>query len=459
MRRILTLLILLVTASVVLAQSPQPGADGIGDPFYPQLGNGGYDVQHYTISLSVDMEKRTIAGFTIIEAQATQDLSRFNLDFHGLEISELLINDNNVAFKRSDGELIITPSEPLLDEADFTVTVVYSGEPVLLGEVFSGSEGWLWYDDYGVYVFGEPYGASTWYPVNDHPLDKATYTFAITVPKPYSVAANGLLQQIIEHDDGSATHIWEASDPMASYLTTVNIAEFIRVTEEGPNGLLIRNYFPTDADESVMEPYERTAEMIALFNEVFGPYPFEAYGVMVMGVNFWAALETQTMSFFGRHTSEWVVAHELAHQWFGDSVSIAEWEDIWLNEGFASYAELLWIEHTEGTISMMNEAQNVYEYAQRTQMTAPASPSPDNLFSRMVYDRGALVLHALRMEVGDMVFFEILQTYFARFKNSNATTEDFIALAEEISQRDLTTLFAGWLYSDEMPEFPAFRRT
>jgi aminopeptidase N len=238
MRRILSILLLLTVSSGVFAQTPQPGADGIGDSFFPQLGNGGYDVQHYTISLAVDMENQTIAGSTIIEAEATQDLSSFNLDFHGLDISNLSVDGDSAEFKRAEGELTVTPTEPLLNETAFTVTVAYTGKPTILSEVFAGSEGLLWVEDYGVYAFGEPYGASTWYPVNDHPLDKATYTFNITVAQPYSVAANGVLEEIVDHGDGTATHVWEARDPMASYLAMINIAEFIRVTEEGPNGLL-----------------------------------------------------------------------------------------------------------------------------------------------------------------------------------------------------------------------------
>lgn len=443
-RRLILLLVVFVTIPV-LAQEGDPG---LGDPFYPGLGNGGYDVQHYTIDLDVDMDENIIDGFTTIEAIATQDLTAFNLDFRGLTIETITVDEVEADFSRDGSELTITPAERLQRDDSFTVTVIYSGIPNEgRGNIL---DGWVRYET-AVYTLSEPAGSSSWYPVNNHPLDKATYSFIITVDRPYMVAANGLLVDTLTEGD-QRTYIWEASDLMASYLVTVNIGRF---QPEFINASVpIRNFYPLDATDTVRAPHLRTDEMIAFFSEVFGPYPFEVYGAMVMDMDFPVALETQTLSIFGRHTRETVVAHELAHQWFGNSVTLASWDDIWLNEGFATYSELLWVEHRLGTDEMMEAADNFYNFAVQRQMHAPGNPSPNDLFNRSVYVRGALVLHALRLRVGDDTFFDILRTYANRFAYGNASTADFIAVAEAVSGEPLAEFLEEWIYSETLPQLP-----
>jgi aminopeptidase N len=428
------------------------GADGAGDPYYPHMGNGGYDVLHYTIDLSVGMSGNTIAGTTIIRAQATQDLGAFNLDFHGLEIGDVMVGGAPAHFSREGNELTITLPDDLPDGDIFTVTVTYGGVPDPIDDpgVPFARLGWVVYEP-GVFVLSEPSGAMSWFPVNNHPTDKATYTFRITVAKPFVVAANGLLKEEVDHGD-STTYVWEAKDPMASHLATVAIAELAAMTEKGPNGLPIRNYFPPDADERVTAVFERTADMIRFYSDVFGAYPFEAYGVVVMNTDFPAALETQTLSTFGLAAlDESVVAHELIHQWFGNSVSLSTWQDIWLSEGFAIYFEGLWREHTDGTFSLNDRMNRLYDSIVARRLPAPADPSVEGLFSATVYDRGAWTLHALRLQVGDEVFFDIVRAYYERFRGGNASTSDFIAVAEEVSNQDLAGLFEGWLFAHEVP--------
>jgi len=445
------------TPTQELMQVGQPGSDGLGDPYYPQLGNGGYDALHYTIDLVVDVESNTITGTATISIQAVQNLSTFNLDFSGFEISQVLIDDVAANYKRQGDELTIIPPESLWNGETFTATIAYSGEPEpIRSKALPIRMGWTHFDA-GIYVASEPDGAASWYPVNDHPLDKATYTLRVTVPEPYVVAANGLLEDKIKNEDNT-TYVWESINPMASYLVTVDIAEFIIQTEEGPNGLPIRNFFPPELADDAAFDFGRTPEMIDFFSEVFGPYPFEAYGAVI--ADFPAALETQTLSLFGyQHVSgtresENVVAHELAHQWFGDSVSLAKWRDIWLNEGFATYAEWLWLEHIEGADALANNVDRIYGFVSERGMRPPGTPPASNLFNGSVYIRGALTLHALRLTVGDEAFFEILRTYPQRYHYGNATTADFIAVAEEVSGQDLDELFQSWLYEEAVPELP-----
>ncbi|HEX9923808.1 MAG TPA: M1 family aminopeptidase [Anaerolineae bacterium] len=439
------------------AEQARPGAPGLGDPYYAELGNGGYDALHYTLDLSVDVAANVISGTAMIEAQATQTLSAFNLDFADLAISRVLINDEPAAYSRQVRELTLVPVEPLPEGETFTVTVAYSGtpEPVRSAAVFL-QLGWN-HTEEGIYVASEPDGAASWYPVNDHPLDKATYTFRVTVPEPYVVAANGLLQETIDNGE-TTTYLWAASDPTASYLVTVNIAEYVIQTETGPNGLPIRNFFPPDLAAKAAIDFGPTSDMITFYSERFGPYPFEAYGVAI--VDFPAALETQTLSIFGSHhvsgagRSEAVVAHELAHQWFGDSVSPATWQDIWLNEGFATYAEWLWLEHTHGSEVFANTIRRQYASFRQGEAPPPGLPPADDLFNGSVYFRGGLTLHALRLRAGDEAFFDIMRTYHGRYRHSNASTADFVAVAEEISDQDLAEFFDGWLYQPDIPDLP-----
>ena len=451
--------------SPTLGMKAESGAPGVGDSLYPHLGNGGYDVQHYTLDLTVnDVATGDLDGKTVIEAQATQNLSSLNLDFIGFEITTVIVNGQPAEFERSRQELTITPSTPLTQSESFTVEVQYQGSPgEMESEAISIQTGWITFDG-GSFVLSEPDGAASYYPVNDHPLDKATYTFRVTVPEPFEAAANGVLTETIENG-GTTTFLFEARDPMASYLATVNIDEFDLETSHSESGIPIRNYYPTGLPEEMRKPFERQGEMIDYFSDLFGDYPFEVYGALVIDMEFGAALETQTLSIFSKamidanqpEGSEQVVAHELAHQWFGDSVSLADWRDIWLNESFATYAQGLWMEHTRGRAALDQWVRGTYAFVlkERESMSPPGEPSADRLFNAGVYYWGALALHALRLEVGDETFFEILKTYHERFAGGNARTADFIAVAEEVSGKELSAFFDSWLYSEALAPIPA----
>ena len=456
-------LLLILSALIAIAgyfnaqtETATAGASGVGDPYFPELGNGGYDAQHYTIDLDVDLDATTIDGSVTMTAHATQALSSFNLDFVGFTIDSIVVNGRSATFTRQNRELIITPVSAINNGASFDVTVVYSGVPrrnVDLPQL-PFSRGWTFYSA-GVYVASEPDGASLWYPVNDHPSDKATYTTIITVDDPYIVAANGTLTDTTT-DNAQTTYTWENSDPTASYLVTVNIAEFARSDDTIVNDVPIRNYFPDYHQSMGDEVFSNTGDMMHLFNGHFTAYPFETYGAVVADTTLPFALETQTLSLFGSNIltrnagAQVTIAHELAHSWFGNHVSPATWRDIWLNEGFATYASVLWVETHHGrdvAESLMEDWYNVV----RNNPVIIGDPGVQNLFSINVYFRGAWTLHALREDVGDEVFFEIIQTYQTRYAYQNAEIADFIAVAEDISGQDLTNFFEQWLYQAEMP--------
>lgn len=359
------------------------GSSGIGDPYYPLLGNSGYDVQHYTLDLDLDVAAGAInAGRATIDAVALLDLCAFNLDFLGLEIDRATVDGEPALFSRHGGELTIEPAASLEGGRPFTVDIAYHGQPLgnepptdaggLLLEILRGivgvgaapvrgegeqyGSGW-WSGGEEIFIAGEPAGAESWFPVNGHPADKATYTMRLTVPEPYSVVSNGTLTETIATEAGTTT-VWESRDPMASYVVTFHAGRLDSDVREGPDGLPIRIAFAESVPLGQRVMFDRLPEMIEYFASVFGPYPFASAGGTVVASLIPFALETQTLMIFGAlplagnqalsadelGDLEALVAHELAHHWFGDAVSVLRWQDSWLNEGFATYANVLWIE-------------------------------------------------------------------------------------------------------------------
>jgi aminopeptidase N len=438
------------TTTTTAAPAGRAGAGGVGDPYFPDAGNGGYDVDHYVLELRWDPTRRHLEGTTTIRAVATEALASFSLDLTGLDVTAVDVDNDPARWERPDDhELVVTPARTLRAEAAFTAVVRYDGTPAPIAGPALLEPGFMT-DGREVYVASEPNGAATFFPSNDHPTDKATYEIRVTVPDDLDVAANGLLRDTIP-DPGVGTETWvfDAPDPMATYLVQVVVGNLRSEQLTGPAGLPIRNVYDADAGSGVRAAFEPQGEMIDFFDDLFGPFPFATYGAVVVDEDLGFALETQTLSLFGSGVAgEPVVAHELAHQWFGDHVSVASWADIWLNEGFATYAQWLWSEHRgEGSVDAMALA------TARTPGldVPPADPGPDQLFHPTVYLRGALTLHVLRHELGDAAFFEVLRTWVDRYGGASATSADFEALAGEIGGRDLRALFDAWLRAPGLP--------
>ncbi len=451
-----------LAAAVSCQSQPEPvnGDESIGDPYYPQLGNGGYDVQKYTIILEVDPESNTVNGKTIIKAKTKQRLKSLNLDFQGLIVDSVTVNGSDAAFSRQEVEMTITPSKALSQGRTFTMEVSYHGEPInVMSKAIPFEVGWFHAEDGTINVWTEPDGASTWFPNNDHPRDKALYRFEIQVPNPWIVAATGTLKKTIP--EGNHTrYIIDMNDPAASYLVSINIGKYQLEETEGPDGIRIRNYFPPDYPENLKDNFDQLPEMMEYLSSLYGPYPFEEYGVVIASSEIpicegGSADETQSLSIHCPNSimaSEEVIVHELAHQWFGDSVSLENWKDIWLKEGMATYSEWLWTTRDKGleTLNKVMKAQTVGYYPYRP----TSDPSAQILYREEVYKGGALVFHALRLKVGEETFFKILRTYLDRFQGSYAGTDEFITLSEEISGQDLKEFFDSWLLDNKLPEIP-----
>ncbi len=440
---------------------------GLGDEYFPLAGNQGYDVQHYDITLDIDPTVGDLSGTTVVEIKALEDLDEFDLDLIGLEVQGVQVDGVAVDYQRIDQELIVDPPKTVSAGSTFSVAVTYSGTPQALTSADGYPEGWQHSGD-TIFTLDEPEGAATWYPLNDHPSDKATYSFQLTVPEPYVAVANGSLVDTQERG-GRRTYVWEMEQPMANYLASVVAGDLVLEQSTSPGGVPVRDYFARDVAEVAHTAFASTGRAIDYFVGLFGPYPFEVYGVVVPDASTeGAAMENQTASLFGRdvveermlrkYNREMYVSHELAHQWFGDSVTMAEWKDIWLNEGFATYASWLWLEKEYGSRAMQVCVQSAYAAVASKEVTFLGDPGVGELFGRVVYERGGLTLYALRDAVGDEVFFGILRDWASQHSYGVVTTEDFIALVKQktvgLADFDAEAFFDAWLYQKALPEVP-----
>ena len=437
-------------------RSFHPGAPGIGDRYFPRYGNGGYDVAHYGLDVRYDPSSDRLTGVATIRARATENLSRFDLDLKGLVVRSVTVDRRGAAWVRFGDELVITPQRGLRARARFTVTVRYDGVPTNSG--LSG--GGFFHTDDGAIVAGEPEVAATWFPVNDHPLDKASYTFRVTVPNGLGVVANGLPAGQSTRN-GWTTHLWQARAEMASYLATIDIGKWNVRTYRTRSGLPIIDAVDPDVGATADASLAREGEMLDVLQQAFGRYPFETAGAIVDDLPLAYALETQTRPLipgylFTLKLGDIFLVHELAHQWFGDNVAVARWQDIWLNEGFATYAEWLWTEHI-GAKTVRQSFEEAYALIPPTDSfwrLDIGDPGPLHLFDPPVYNRGAMTLEALRFKVGDTAFFHILRAWAATRSGGNGTTPQFIALAERISHQPLGELFHVWLSTPVKPPLP-----
>jgi aminopeptidase N len=444
--------LLAVVAAVSIAFGASPGAPGAGDPYFPEQGNGGYDAGHYDLSLGYDPGSNRLSGVATITARATQDLSRFDLDLvDTLAVRSVTVDGAPVSFRRDGSELVVSLRRGLSSGRTFTVSVRYDGKPTHVVDPDGSSDGWIRTDD-GVFNANEPQGAMTWYPGNHHMTDKATYRFTVTVPSTRVAVANGDLVSRRSFG-GRTTYVWDAREPMASYLATVTIGKFTLSDTRVGNFRVITAVDPQEAAKAA-DFAQRHRPILDYFSSLFGPYPFSSTGGIIdHAPDVGYSLETQTRPIYPKVPSDPLMAHELAHQWFGDAVTPTRWSDIWLNEGFASYAEWLW-QDKAGTKKLQDSFDEAYGRAADDEFwqTPTADPGgPAGLFGDPVYDRGAMTLHVLRGKVGDPAFFTILRTWVNDHKYGNADTAAFIALSQRVSGQDLQGLFDAWLFKPGKP--------
>lgn len=427
-----------------------PGASGLDDPYFPEAGNGGYDVRHYSLDLDYDPASRRLSGTATVTARATQDLSAFDLDLHGLSVDEVTVEGERAGWSREDRELIVTPPAPLHDGETFEARVRYHGTPRTITDPDGSAEGWLPTSD-GALALGEPIGSMAWFPGNHHPSDKASYDIEVTVPKGVEAVSNGepAGQRTRE---GRTTYTWRATEPMASYVATLAIGDYdIRRGTAGG----VPEY--TAVEPGAAESGEELPEVMEWAEYNFGPYPFSSTGVIIVGAgDSDYALETQNRPVFPGVPDTELLVHEIAHQWFGNSVTPRTWRDMWLNEGFATYAEWLW-EEDQGGDSAQVTFEALYDSDDADLWAFPPAepPGAEHISDRPVYDRGAMVVHKIRQAVGDGAFYDLVQGWTAGRHHGNADTDDFTAYVEKRAPDvDFSRIWDDWLYGDGRPDRP-----
>ncbi len=452
------------------------------------MGNGGYDVGHYALSLAYEAgneeDGRRLRGTAVATARATRDLSAFNLDLKGMDVEAVTVEGVAARWKRSGQELTVTPERGVGEGETFRTTVRYSGGPETITDPDGSEEGWLPTAD-GVLALGEPTGSMAWFPGNHHPSDKATYDITVTVPEGLQAVSNGELTGQATKN-GRTAYSWQTAEPMAGYVATIAIGtyEIRRSTVSGGAGRGDLPVYvavdPAQADDS-RRVLARIPEVVEWAEANFGPYPFSSTGAIVENPEDAAyALETQSRPVFPGAPDISLLVHELAHQWYGDSVTPESWRDMWLNEGFATYAEWLWQEDHGGDSAQeifdaLYEGDYFDDAAANEAVWAfpPAKPpSAARISDSPVYERGAMVLHKIREVIGDDAFFGLLQGWATTHRHGNADTADFIAYVEKYAEgsggktapetapeadldaapdADLAPVWEDWLYGDGKP--------
>jgi aminopeptidase N len=451
-----TALALVVAAVGPAAASAAPGAvgaPGLGDPLYPQAGNGGIDVRDYSLSLAYDPPTRRLAGTASLRIRATQDLGRFNLDLRGFELGPVRVDGARARVEREGQELTVIPKRTLRAGRRFKVTIPYAGVPETVIDPDGSSEGWVYTAD-GAVVVGEPQGSPGWYPANDHPSDKATYTVRMLVPEGLTAVGNGVLEAHWTAR-GRTSFTWRQRQRMAPYLATITIGRFDVTHGRTPSGIPIYNAVDPTQAEAAAPVLAKTSEVVSFLEELFGPYPFDTVGAIVDDApDLGYALETQTKPVYDRAPDETTLVHELAHQWYGDAVTLSSWPDIWLNEGVAQWIEWLWAERHGGPSTADAFAALAAQPASLDELWNPPPGDPGDpalLFAGSTYLRGAMTLEALRQRIGAESFLVMMRRWYQEHRYGNVTTAQLVALAESVSGQDLSGFFEEWLYRPGKP--------
>ncbi len=465
-RKASVLLASAVTVCLVAAAAPAEPL-GVGDRLFPHLGNPGYDVASYDLSfIYAGSNSEPLQAVTTIDAWTTTTLDRVNLDFAHGKVHSVELDGEPAAFTTAGDDLVVTPEDPLTRGSWMRLTVRHTSDP---RPAKDREGGWVRTAD-GLAMANQADAAHLVFPGNDHPSDKAMFTIRVTAPNGYTAVANGVPTDV-DRTRAATTWTYRTQHPMATELAQVSIGRSTILRRTGPHALPVRDVVPT-AHRDKLEPWLRkTPDQISWMESKVGRYPFETYGVLMADVDTGFELETQTLSLFekglftDRSYPAWyvesIMVHELAHQWFGNSVTPRTWSDLWLNEGHATWYEALYAEE-KADRPLQARMKAAYSVSDRWRAAggppaAPKAPDPGrkiSIFRPNVYDGAALVLYALRQEIGRAAFERLERAWVVRHRDGNASTADFVALASTIAGRDLNGFFHPWLYGEKTPPMP-----
>ncbi|MEX2654818.1 MAG: M1 family aminopeptidase, partial [Acidimicrobiia bacterium] len=370
--------------------------------------------------------------------------------FVGFTVTAVAVDGEPADFERDARDMRITPAKTIPAGDEFTVNVDYHGapRPVDLTDL-PFPTGWQRGDGMSVFLFSEPDGASGVFPVNDHPTDRADVVLRVTVRSPHVVVSGGTATPVVAEGD---LRTYRFDIPMvAPYLIPMAIGDFAPVTTTDGVVTWMGN------DAPLPPGFDRQAEILATLESDLGPYPFVGSGAVVVDSDFPAALETQTMSTYTTASAAWgtiVIAHELSHQWFGNEIGLGQWDDIWLNEGFATFMTWRWIERDLGREAYEAEVRRAWDAMSLPGVPPPDHPPGQDLFNASVYQRGGLALVALREFVGDDEYFDFLRSYVATFSGTTVTTEAFLTFVLVVLGPDAEDLIIDWVRSEQIPPYP-----
>jgi aminopeptidase N len=447
-------------SDAVPAAPDTTGSAGIGDPYFPNYGNGGYRVGHYNVRVAFQPKTERLHGVTTIKARATQPLTRFNLDLM-LSASKVKVNGHRARFRHRGHELRVWPAHRIRKGEHMRVKVVYAGVPK--NERDHGIRPWITTSD-GAVALGQPEIAAWWFPSNDHPRDKASFDLRITVPRGHQAISNGRLIGVHRSHAKSTWH-WRMPKPMATYLAFAAMGHYDIMRGKTRSGrpylYAVSKTLNKKVQRHSRKAMRKTAAATEFLTKTWGRYPFGQIGGVVPSGNFGYALENQTRPVYD---SVWfqfapvssVIVHEMAHQWFGDAVSLRRWQDIWLNEGFATYSEWLWAAHNGGDSANKRFHRHYRRAGPHSSFwdLRIGDPGPHRIFANPVYVRGAMTAHALRLRVGPKDFFRIARRWVQHNADGVGSTPEFKRLAERVSGEQLDGFFHAWLFSKDRPPLP-----
>jgi aminopeptidase N len=449
---------------------PTVGAATLNDPVFPNLGNGGYDVKAYDLDVTWDPIARRVRGVMTARAVASRALSGFSLDSAALDIATVQVDGVAARFTTSGEKLLITPATALRKGKSFRIVVVYQADPTRIPQPVGGFVPTV----DGFATAGQPAAAHAVFPCNDHPSDKAVFTFHITTPPGLIGVANGLQTASVSNPDGSTTATFSQAAPMATELAQIAVGQFTVLDHGDHKGVHLRDVAPTLETPLLTPAFNLTPTQLDWITGQLGEFPFQAYGLLpVNGATAepfaFKGLETQTLTLYRADyllNPEDKIAghmmHELTHSWFGDSVTPHTWADLWLNEGHAEYYGLNyryfrgWTD-TWGSNTFDDRMRQVYAKANqwRTDSGPVAQPTATTLFDNERYTGGTLVLYALALRVGPRVFADIEHTFLARYRHATASTADYIRTAVEVSHDPgVGPFLQAWLYGMTVPPMP-----
>jgi aminopeptidase N len=440
-------LVLLGGASASAAGAPEHPTE----PFFPRSGNRGYDVEHYDVSLGYQPRSGQLSVRDEIEARATSGLKRFSLDLDGLKVTSVSVDGEAAKWSRGKGKVKIVPRAPIARGDSFAVEIRYQGVPRKVTDPDGSTEGWYRTSD-GAVAVGEPVGTAAWLACDNAPRDKASFAIQITVPPGVKAVSNGRLLSR-RRVDRRVRWSWSEPAPMATYLALVDIGD----------GKLVQGHVGKLPTWTLVDPrlekksraaIDSLSEIIRWESHIYGPYPFAAAGSVVDFADLEYALETQTRPIYAFAPDRTTVVHETAHQWFGDSVSVDRWPNIWLNEGFATWTQWYFAEQHGGRTAQQVFAKLYRRPASATKFWNPPSGHPGqakNLFAVATYVRGAMTLQALRDKIGTKPLFRLMRTWATEHRHANGDIEEFISLADRVSGRHLGGFFNRWLFERGKP--------